>query len=329
MKFLVTGGLGFTGSALVRFLIDKGHSVVSLDTQKGLYYDEFTKKGVEIFLGSVTDRETVKKCLQGVDGVFHLAAAFRKINVPQKVYWDVNVEGTRLLCEEALKIPTLKKFVYCSTQGVHGDVKILPGDEKSPIACEDYYQYTKWEGEKVVTEFVAKGLKSVIIRPMAIYGPGDPERFFHLFKFARKGHFFMFGNGKAFYHPLYIDNLVDSFWLAFESDKTNAEPYLIGDNEYFPIKELVKMIGESMGIQVKIIHFPFWPIYLLACLVELVCVPLKIPPPIFRRRVEWFKQNRGFSISKAKKELGYSPKVDIREGLKKTGEWYLSNGYLK
>lgn len=329
MKFLVTGGLGFTGSALVRFLIEKGHSVVSLDTQKGLYYDEFSKKGVEIVLGSVTDRETVKKCLQQVDGVFHLAAAFRKINVPQKVYWDVNVEGTRLLCEEALKISTLKKFVYCSTQGVHGDVKIIPGDEKSPIACEDYYQFTKWEGEKVVTEFVAKGLKSVIIRPMAIYGPGDPERFFHLFKFARKGRFFMFGNGKAFYHPLYIDNLVDSFWLAFDSDKTNAEPYLIGDNEYYPIKDLVKMIGESMGINVKIIHFPFWPLYLLAALVEMVCVPFKIPPPLFRRRVEWFKQNRGFSIAKAKKELGYNPRVGIREGLKKTGEWYLSNGYLK
>ena len=139
----------------------------------------------------------------------------------------------------------------------------------------------------------------------------------------------MFGNGKAFYHPLYIDNLVDSFWLAFGSDKTQAEPYLIGDNEYYPIKELVKMIGESMGIQVKIIHFPFWPLFLLAFLIEMICVPLKIPPPLFRRRVEWFKQNRGFSISKAKKELGYDPRIGIREGLKKTAEWYLSNGYLK
>ena len=329
MKFLVTGGLGFTGSALVEFLLKKGHQIVTLDNQKGLNFDAFEKQGVKIHLGSVTDRELVRKALEGVDGVFHLAAAFRKINVSKKLYWDVNVEGTKTLCEEALKLPNLKKFVYCSTQGIHGNVKKLPGSEESPIAPEDYYQYTKWEGEKIVMEFAQKGLKAVTIRPMGIYGPGDPARFLFLYKFAIKGTFHMFGNGMAFYHPVYIDNLVDSFWLAFESDKVKAEAYLIGDEEYFHIKDLVKLVGESMGIDVKIKFWPYWPLFAAACLCELLCVPLKIPPPIFRRRVEWYQQNRAFNIDKAKKELGYKAKVGIKEGLKKTYEWYLKNGYLK
>ncbi|MCJ7472634.1 MAG: NAD-dependent epimerase/dehydratase family protein, partial [Actinobacteria bacterium] len=103
MRLLVTGGTGFTGSRLVEFLLEKGYEVTCLDNQKGLFFDYLAKKGAKIILGSVTDREAVRKSLEGVEGVFHLAAAFRVINVPKKVYWDTNVEGTRLLCEEILK----------------------------------------------------------------------------------------------------------------------------------------------------------------------------------------------------------------------------------
>ncbi len=327
MKLLVTGGTGFTGSRLVEYLIGKGHDVTALDNQKGILYDDLVKKGANIILGSVTDREAVKKSLDGIEGVFHLAASFRQINAPKKTYWDVNVEGTRIICEEAIKKP-LKKFVYCSTQGVHGDIKNPPGDEDSPIEPVDYYQYSKYEGEKVVKEFTAKGLKSVIIRPTAIYGPGDPERFFYLFRFAKKSKFYMFGNGKALYHPVYIDNLNDGFYAAFESDKKDAEVYLIADEEYFTIKELVKKIGQAMGKEVKFIQLPFLPLYVAACLCEFICMPFKIPPPLFRRRVDWYRQNRAFKIDKARRELNYNPEVGIKEGLKQTAKWYKDNNYL-
>jgi len=323
----VTGGTGFTGSRLVEYLIDKGHNISVLDNQKGIFYDHLISKGASIILGSVTDRETVKKSLEDVQGVFHLAAAFRQINASRKTYWDVNVEGTRILCEESLKKP-LQKFVYCSTQGIHGDIKNPPGSEDSPIVPVDYYQLTKYEGEKVVKEFAVKGLKSVIIRPTAIYGPGDPERFLYLFRFARKGKFYMFGSGKAFYHPVYIDNLCDSFYDAWESDKTHAETYIIADSEYFTIKELVKKIGQSMGIKVKFIHLPFFPLYAAACLCEFIYKPFKKSPPLFRRRVDWFRQNRAFKIDKARRELNYNPRIGIEEGLKRTAKWYKDNNYL-
>ncbi len=327
MKLLVTGGTGFTGSRLVEYLIDKGHHISVLDNQKGLFYEHLIKKGANIILGSITDRDAVKKSLEDVQGIFHLAAAFRQINASQKTYWDVNVEGTRILCEEALKKP-LEKFVYCSTQGIHGDIKNPPGNEYSPVVPVDYYQYSKYEGEKVVKEFAAKGLKSVIIRPTAIYGPGDPGRFLYLFRFAKKKKFYMFGDGKAFYHPVYIDNLNDGFYAAWKSDKTQAEAYLIGDGQYFTIKELVKKIGGSIGIKIKFIHLPFFPLYIAACLCEFICMPFKIPPPLFRRRVDWFRQNRAFKIDKAKQELNYNPRIGIEEGLKRTAEWYKDNNYL-
>jgi nucleoside-diphosphate-sugar epimerase len=327
LKLLVTGGTGFTGSRLVEYLINKGHEVSALDNQKGILYDHLIEKGANITLGTVTDRETVKKCLKGVEGVFHLAAAFRQINATKKTYWNVNVEGTRILCEEALKKP-LKKFVYCSTQGVHGDIKNPPGDEDSPIVPVDYYQYTKYESEKVIREFTAKGLKSVIIRPTAIYGPGDPERFFYLFRFTKKGKFYMFGNGKALYHPVYIDNLNDGFYAAWKSSRNSAETYIIADLQYFTIKELVKKVGQSMGIKVKFIQLPFLPLYMAACLCEFICIPFKISPPLFRRRVDWYRQNRAFKIDKARREINYNPRVGIEEGLRRTAEWYIDNNYL-
>ncbi|MCG9479977.1 MAG: NAD(P)-dependent oxidoreductase [Actinomycetia bacterium] len=327
MQLLVTGGTGFTGSRLAEYLIDRGHKVNILDNQKGLFYDTLIDKKANINIASVTDRDAVKESLKDVEGVFHLAAAFRQINVPKQVYWDVNVEGTRTLCEEAIKQP-LKKFVYCSTQGVHGNIDNPPGNENSPITPADYYQYTKHEGEKVVKEFTKKGLKTVIIRPTAIYGPGDPERFVYLFKLAKKGKFYMFGNGKAFYHPVYIENLNDGFYAAFNSDKESAEEYIIGDEEYFTIKELAKKVGESMGISVKFVHLPFMPLYIGACICEFLCNLVKVTPPLFRRRVDWFRQNRAFVIDKAKQEINYQPKVGIEEGLKRTEEWYRENNYI-
>jgi len=327
MKILVTGGTGFAGSRLVEFLLKKGHDITCLDNQEGLFFEELAQKGARMVPGSVTDREAVKEAINGAEAVFHLAAAFRVINVPKKVYWDTNVEGTRIICEEALR-QKVEKLVYCSTQGVHGNIQDPPGDEDSPVAPADYYQFSKYEGEKVVTEFADKGLKSVIIRPTAIYGPGDPERFLFLFRLAKKKRCVMFGDGRAYYHPVYIDNLVDGFYAALMGSREKAEPYIIADEEFFTIKELVKKVGQSMDKDVRFLHLPFLPLYMLAAIAEAVCVPLRIKPPLFRRRVDWFRQNRAFVIDRAKKEIGYIPRTGIDEGLKKTAEWYKQESYI-
>ncbi len=326
-RCLVTGGTGFTGSHLVRRLLERGHEVSVVDNSKGLFWDELEQSGARISLGSVTDKTMMDRSVAGNEVVFHVAAAFRGVDLPHKVYWEVNVEGTRNLLEASLR-QGVKRFIYCSTEGVHGHIKNPPADESAPIAPKDYYQYTKWEGEKVVQEYVQKGLPSVILRPTAIYGPGDPERFLMIYRRVKTGIFPMFGTGRITYHPLYIDNLSDAFELAMEKEGVLGQAYLIADEDFIAIEDLVKAVAGVMGREVKIPHFPFWPLFLASFLCEVVCKPLGITPPIFRRRADWYRQNRAFTIEKARRELGYNPKIGLSEGLTRTYQWYLDHGYL-
>jgi len=327
MKVLVTGGTGFTGAALVLSLLEQGHSVRSLDYQPGIRFEDLKQAGAELIQGTITDPDLVDKSTAGVDVVFHLAAAFRELNVPDRHYYEVNVNGTRSVMSAARK-HQVKKVVYCSTQGVHGHIDHPPGNEDSAIAPEDYYQQTKYEGELVVQEFMKEGMNATIIRPTAIYGPGDPGRFLMIFKWAKKGFFPMFGTGATFYHPVYIDNLVEAFLIVMDPEKGRGETYIIADKEYLTIKQLVIKAGEAMGTQLRIIHLPIHPLILAGHVCEKACKPFGVTPPIFPRRVDWYRQVRAFTINRARKGLGYEPRVGIDEGLRRTAEWYLREAYL-
>jgi len=327
MRVLVTGGTGFTGSHLSRRLLDRGHQVLLLDNQPGLFYQELRDRGACIELGSITDKQIVEKMVQNTEVVYHLAAAFRQLDVPKQYYWEVNVEATRYLADAAFR-SQVRRFIYCSTQGVHGNIENPPGNEHSPIAPEDYYQLTKYEGEKVVQEYVQRGLDAVTLRPTAIYGPGDPGRFRILFRLVKRGSFLMFGNGRTFYHPVYIDNLVDAFELAAIKNGIRGETYLVADEQYYSLNNLVRYVAASMDRTVRIRHVPFWPLWAVACACEIACKPLRLSPPLFRRRVDWFVQNRAFDISKAKRDLGYQPRIDLPTGLRETAKWYADNNLL-
>ena len=327
MKTLVTGGTGFTGKALVKRLIDEGHQVVSLDYKEGLKTEELKEWGAEVVIGSVTDKNVVESCMDGVEVVHHLAAAFRELNVPDSYYDEVNVGGTKNVLEAAFE-RKVSKFIYCSTCGVHGNIDLPPGGEDAPIQPADYYQRTKYEAEPIVNEYFKKGMKTVTLRPAAIYGPGDPERFLMIFKRVAKGTFPMFGSGKTLYHPLYIDNLLDAFMLAMEEGKGDGQVYLIADDEFIEIENLVRKVAEALNVEVRIPHYPLAPVIIAGHICEKVCKPFGITPPIFPRRVDWYRQNRAFKIDNAKRDLGYQPKVDIDEGLKRTAAWYKKEGYL-
>ena len=328
MRILVTGGTGFTGSALVARLLADGHDVVSLDYQEGLHDAELERAGAQLVRGSVTDPDAVDECMRGVEVVHHVAAAFRELDVPETHYHDVNVTGTRIVLDAAVR-HGVRRFVNCSTCGVHGNVENPPADEDAPIAPADYYQRTKYEAEPIVREYSEqKGLSAVTLRPAAIYGPGDPERFLMIFRQVAEGWFPMFGGGETFYHPLYIDNLVDAFVLAQESDVSGGRPYLVADEHYHTIEQIVRKVGEAIDVDVTIRHFPVLPLVVAGHLVEAMCRPFGVAPPIFPRRVDWFRQTRAFDISRAKSELNYVPRIGLDEGLRRAGDWYREHGYL-
>jgi nucleoside-diphosphate-sugar epimerase len=327
MRILVTGGTGFTGTALVERLLTEGHSVMALDFKEGLQGNVLRSHGADVVIGSVTDRDVVERSMKGVDLVFHLAAAFRELNVPNAFYDEVNVEGTRTVLSAARR-HGVRKFVYCSTCGVHGNVEHPPANEDAPIQPADYYQRTKYQAEPLVKREAGPDMETVILRPAAIYGPGDPERFFRIFRRVAKGTFPMFGTGQTLYHPLYIDNLVAAFLLCIPQGIGSGREYLIADQRYYPIEEIVKAVARALDVPVRIPHYPVLPVVALGHLVEKVCKPLGVTPPIFPRRVDWYRQNRAFDITRARQELGYAPRVELDEGLRRTGLWYRRMGYL-
>ncbi len=327
MNILVTGGTGFTGKALVKRLLDMGHHVRALDYKEGHKTDELRSWGAEVIIGSVTDQELVQTAVQGIDLVQHMAAAFREMNVPDTYYDEVNVGGTANMLAAAWD-QGVKKFIYTSTCGVHGNIDDPPGGEDAPIQPADYYQRTKYQAEPLVNQYHQKGMKTTILRPAAIYGPGDPERFYLIFKRVASGTFPMFGSGKTLYHPLYIDNLVDALVLAQDEDKGDGRAYLIADAQYVEIETLVRKVAQAMGVEVKIPHFPVMPLVVAGHVCEKLCKPLGVTPPIFPRRVDWFRQNRAFKIDRAREELGYNPRVELDEGLRRTFEWYRDEGLL-
>ncbi len=138
----------------------------------------------------------------------------------------------------------------------------------------------------------------------------------------------MVGDGATHYHPCYIKHLTDAMQQAIESDKTRGNAYLIADENSIAIKELVDRIGRAIGKDVKFTHVPYAPVWVAALACELLWKPLKTDPPLFRRRIDWFIQNRSFKIDSAREDFGYNPSIPLDQCLRETGEWYRRQGFI-
>ena len=332
MKVLVTGGNGFTGRHLVRALVERGDDVTVLDISDGDPRDvgPLKSRGVRFIVGSVDDEAKLAEAVPGQHLIFHLASAFRDIHQGAPLFQKVDVEGTERLLRAARQAG-VRRVIHCSTQGVHGSLPAgtVPGNEDSPMAPIDYYCEAKVAAEAVADAFIAEGMDIVNIRPTSIYGPGDTHGWLKLFRLCKKGRFPMLGSGATANHPVYVGNLVDAFLLAAKVPDARGRTYLIGDDRYVSLDELVQLIGKVLDTEVRIYRFPWYtPVYLLAHLMEVVSKPFKYQPPLFRRRLTWYATNRGWDISRARSELGYRPRVRLEEGLRKTMNWYKEQGLL-
>jgi len=326
LKVLVTGGTGFAGSHLVSRLVKKGESVRVL-VRKSSDTDYLKKLSVELCIGDVIDKKSVRAAVKGVDLVYHIAALFRQARFPDEVFWQVNVEGTQNMLEASYE-EGVKRFVHCSTVGVLGHTADPPADETYPYNPGDVYQRSKCEGEKIALKFFQdKKFPVVVARPAAIYGPGD-MRLLRLFKYVSSGRIIILGDGKPFYHLVYVEDLVTGFELCAQKENALGKVYILGGNEYLALNDLVDLIAKVLGISLSKIHLPVFPFKALSALCEKVCIPLGIEPPLHRRRVDFFTKSRAFNISKAKKELGYKPEFDLETGLRLTAEWYREKGFL-
>jgi nucleoside-diphosphate-sugar epimerase len=326
MQVLITGVSGFTGGHLARTLARRGYRVRGL-LRRAEMADDFVRAGVEPVIGDLADRAALARAVADCDVVYHIAAVYRQAGIPQSAYRAVNTEAVGALIQAAADAG-VPRFVHCSTVGVHGHIAGPPATEDAPFAPGDVYQDTKLAGEQLARETAARtGIELVIARPSGIYGPGD-RRLLKLFRGVAHRRFIVLGSGQIAYHLTYIDDLVEGFRLCGETPGVAGRTYILAGREVPTLNELVQLIAEQAGVKPLPLRLPVWPVWLLGAACEAVCVPLRIEPPIYRRRVDFITKSRAFDISRARRELGFAPAVGLREGIRRTLEWYREAGWI-
>ena len=325
-RVLVTGVSGFTGGHLAERLAANGHAV------RGLVRDpqqcaKLRGKGVELVTGDLRDIGSLRHALEGIDVVYHIAALFRPENVSRKNMWAANVQGTRNVLDAAIEAG-VKRMVHASTVGVHGDIRNPPADEQTPYGPGDHYQESKTEGERIALHYMAEGrLTIVVYRPAGIYGPRD-LRFLKLVKAIKYRTFVMVGSGEVKNQMIYIDDLVDGIILCGTRPKALGNVYILTGESPVTLNQLVQVIADVVGVRPPHLRLPVTPVYVAGMLCESIFKPLGIHPPLYRRRVDFFRKTRWFDISKAKRELGFQPKTDLCSGFRATVDWYSANRYV-
>jgi nucleoside-diphosphate-sugar epimerase len=326
LRVLVTGATGFTGGHLARGLVRRGHTV------RALVRDEtaataLRADGVELSVGDLTDPASVVTAARDVEVVYHIAAIYRQAGLPDEHYRAVNALGVKTVIEAAAQ-QGARRVVHCSTVGVHGDVMQPPANEDAPLRPGDVYQHSKLEGEAIARQTSAEtGVEVVIARPSGIYGPGD-RRLLKLFRGVARRRFVVLGAGDIFYHLTYIDDLVDGFQLCGEVPAAAGRTYILAGGEVTTLNELVRLIAAEAGVAPVPFHLPVWPVWIAGAACEALCRPFGIEPPLYRRRVDFFTKSRAFDISRARAEIGFAPKVLVREGIARTLTWYRREGWI-
>ena len=322
---LVTGATGFTGGALCEWLIKDGWRVTAF-TRPSSSMERLVGLGADCRMLDITDQRQVMEHFPDVDVVFHIAAAYRAELADRDEFVRVNVGATENMLAAA-KRNSVRRFVHCSTVGVQGNIEDPPADEDYRFAPADHYQRSKLDGELAARRYFSEGLPGVVVRPTAIYGPGD-TRFLKLFRAINSGAFVMIGNGRTLYHMNYIDDLIDGFMKASSDSRALGEVFTLGGKRHTSIAELVAEVAHVLGKRPPRFSIPIWPVLGAAVVCEKICNLGGWSPPLYPRRVEFFQMNRAFSIQKANKLLDYEPRFDLRTGLERTLAWYRKKGLL-
>ncbi|PKL83667.1 MAG: epimerase [Ignavibacteriae bacterium HGW-Ignavibacteriae-3] len=317
MKILVTGGAGFFGINLIRYLVDKNHEIVSLDIAEFDYPD--MKDKIKIIKGDIRNHVTVENALQEIDLVIHTAAALPLYS--HREIYSTEVKGTRLLLHEAFmkKIP---RFIHISSTAVYGIPDHHPIYEDDKLDGVGPYGKAKIEAEKICLDFRGKGMCIPIIRPKSFIGPERLGVFALFYDWAKDGkNFPMIGDGSNRYQLLDVEDLCDSIYKCITlPEETANDTFNIGAREFTTMKEDYQAVLDYAGFGKKIIGLPAAPIILTLKFLEALELS-----PIYKWVYETASKDSFVSIEKAEKILGFSPKYSNKDSLVRNYKWYLEN----
>jgi dihydroflavonol-4-reductase len=322
MKAFVTGASGFIGSHLIDHLLREKWSISALGHQSKITRED----SIEVIQGDICDSDTYLKTLKGTDVLFHLAAALGASLINKEEFYQINVLGTANLLEAAEEAG-VSKIVHLSSAGVFGSLR------KNEVATEIYptnpisnYDKTKLEGEKIALQKAKEGMDIIVIRPGWVYGPGD-RRTFKLIRVINNKKFLLVSKGRRWQTPIHIMDLIEGIFLCSKQGK-KGEIYHLSGGEVLSVREIVETIATLTGRRIPPLRLPLLPVKFTAWILEKLLTPLKIEAPLTPGKLSFFIHPKPLAIDKAKREIGFSPQINFREGMATTFDWYKKNNWL-
>src|SRR3989344_3295900 len=315
-NFLITGGAGFLGINLVRFLLDKGHKIRSIDIEE---FDYPEKSKIEAILGDVRDVDALHKAMQDIDVVIHCAAAlplYKKEDI-----FSTNLVGTTNVLEVA-KNNNIERVIHISSTAVYGIPDHHPLKEDDELVGVGPYGETKVLAEKECIKYRKMGMCVPIIRPKSFIGPERLGVFALFYDWAKDGHSFpMIGNGKNRYQLMDVEDLCGAIYLCATLNRNLVnDVFNVGAEEYTTMREDYQAVLDRAGFEKKIVGLPARPIIFILRFLEL----LKLSP-LYKWVYETASKDSFVSIEKAENILGWHPKYSNKQALIRNYHWYLEN----
>lgn len=316
MKVLITGGAGFLGINLTRYLLKRGHEVVSLDFAE---FDYPEKDKINAILGDIRHPEEVRKSLEGCDVVVHAAAAL-PLYSPEDIY-STDIEGSRIVLTEAYNAG-IKRVVQISSTAVYGIPDHHPLYEDDKLIGVGPYGRAKIDAEKVCAEFRSKGMCVPIIRPKSFIGPERLGVFAMLYDWACTGHGFpVLGNGRNLYQYLDVEDLCDAIYTCLTGDaEVVNDTFNVGAKEFGTFGGDFQCVLDRAGFGKHIKCFPSAPAVWALRILEKFHLS-----PLYEWVYETAFRESFVSIEKAEKKLNFKPKYSNKQALIRNYEWYLAN----
>ena len=314
--YLVTGGAGFLGINMVRYLLDRGHSVVSLDIAP---FDYPEKNRVKVITGDIRDRSSVDRAMEGVDIVVHTAAAL-PLYKPADIF-STDIDGTRNILQSALE-HKVERMIHISSTAVYGIPDHHPLFEDDKKQGVGPYGEAKVKAEEVCFEYRKKGMCVPVLRPKSFVGPERLGVFALLYDWAKDGkNFPMLGNGKNRYQLLDVEDLCDAFYLAATVDRDKAnDTFNIGAKIFTTMRQDYQAVLDRAGFGKKIIGLPAKPAIWTPRFLEALHLS-----PLYKWVYETAATDSFVSIEKAERVLGYVPKYSTADAMVRNYDWYVAH----
>jgi nucleoside-diphosphate-sugar epimerase len=315
-SYLITGGAGFLGINLTRFLLARGHKVTSLDIAD---FDYPERSKITEIKGDIRDRAAVDRAMQGIDIVVHTAAAL-PLYKPEDIF-STDIEGTRTVIDSAQQ-HGVQRFVHVSSTAVYGIPDHHPLLETDKLDGVGPYGKAKIEAEEVCFEYRKKGMCVPVIRPKSFIGPERLGVFALFYDWAKDGHGFpMLGSGRNRYQLLDVEDLCQAIYLCCTLDPAVVnDTFNIGAKDFTTMKEDYQAVLDYAGFGKKIRPLPAGPAIFTLRVLEALNLS-----PLYKWVYETASKDSFVSIEKAEKTIGYKPEYSNKQALIRNYQWYLDN----